>query len=895
MQKRILNRVSWCTGVLVAFLLGSGVGPSAAQTGTVEGMVTNAAGDPLSGVHVTVSGLSLQAATGADGRYTLARVPVGEQVILFRWLGYQPQQATVTVVAGRTHTVDVTLSARVVNLGEIIVEGASRTPERIVEAPAAISVISPLTLRNQAITAQAPAALAQVPGVDIVQSGMNDYNVNARGFNSSLNRRILVLQDGRDLALAFLGSQEWNALSMPLDDISRLEVVRGPGSALYGANAFSGVINITTPPARDVVGTKISLGGGELSTFRGDFRHAGVSRDGRFGYRFNAGYSRSDTFSRSRTAFDGSDALAEYRQATDAMVVTGVSSCSGLTNCLPAEALPLAGQTIDPATGIARGDRDDLQSIYGAARFDYYANDGSMLTVEGGASQVENEVAVTGIGRVQIDKAIRPWARINWAADRYNISAWYTGRNTIDPQRSLASGLGLEETSALLQVEAQVNQEFANGQGRVVFGGSYRNTMLDTKNTLMLPQNDDRSDDYYSGYGQVEFRPIPQLRLVAAARVDDGTLFDTQFSPKGAIVYSPTENHSFRVSVNRAFQTPNYSEFFLYVPAGAPQATPGQLEAGVEAFFSTVTDPATVGPALAGAMAALNLPTNVPWNFGTQTPILALGNDALDVEKVTGWEAGYKGSFADNRAYVSVDFYFNRLSNFVTDLLPGVNQRQYPSYSLRDDGSLDVLGDLNAVDAVLAALQLPANHPLRVSAAQLIAGFQSLSASAFGTPALATLPDGTRAIVVSYANAGRVDEKGIEVGVGYGITPEIRLDASYTFFDFDVKDAGLTAAGQDLIPNTPQHKGSAAVSYTGEQGFDASVSARFVEAYDWAAGVFAGSVPSSQFIDVSAGYRINNNVRLFATATNLLDQDRFQLYGGSVIGRRVLGGLTATF
>src|SRR4030095_9321429 len=93
---------------------------------------------------------------------------------------------------------------------------------------------------------QAPLMLYSVPGVDLVQNGMTDFNVNARGFNSSLTRRVLVLQDGRDVAIAFLGSTEWNAMGVGFDEFSRVEMVRGPGSALYGMNAFSGVLNLTT-------------------------------------------------------------------------------------------------------------------------------------------------------------------------------------------------------------------------------------------------------------------------------------------------------------------------------------------------------------------------------------------------------------------------------------------------------------------------------------------------------------------------------------------------------------------------------------------------------------------------------------------------------------------------
>jgi outer membrane receptor protein involved in Fe transport len=153
---------------------------------------------------------------------------------------------------------------------------------------------------------------------------MNDFNVNARGFNSTLNRRVLVLQDGRDLAIAFLASQEWNAMAVPTDEISKMELVRGPGSALYGANAFFGVLNITTPTAREVVGTKLTLGGGLLeprrqngdkftgTSLRGDIRHAGVVMNGGLGYRLNAGYNECDTWTQSRTSTDCMDLRREY-------------------------------------------------------------------------------------------------------------------------------------------------------------------------------------------------------------------------------------------------------------------------------------------------------------------------------------------------------------------------------------------------------------------------------------------------------------------------------------------------------------------------------------------------------------------------------------------------------
>ena len=868
-----LLRDSLVRGTLLLSLLSLPVRSALAQeSGTVAGTVTRVEGGALASVSVTVAGAGQSTVTGTDGKYALRRVPAGAQTIVFRWLGYRPTEVQVTVEPGATVTADATLEAVTISLGEIVVEGASRAPERITEAPAAISVVPQDVLQNASVTGQAPLALQTIPGVDITQSGVNDFNVNARGFNSTLNRRVLVLQDGRDLAIAFLGSQEWAGLTQPLEDLGKVEMVRGPGSALYGANAFSGVINIETPTAREILGSRMTVAGGELETFRLDGRHASVFADGRLGFRLNGGYNRSDTYSRTRTRLDGSALQDEYEPATDEPVPFN------------REVLPLAGQTTD-AAGEAVGDRDPLQNIYGAARADYYLDNGSVLTVDGGASRVENEIFVTGIGRVQISKAIKPYVRAAWAADRFNVFGFWNSRTSLDPQYSLTSGLPLEERSDIFHFEGQTNFSFQEERGRVVVGSSVRNSKVNTSGTLMNLLNDDRSDDLYSAYGQVEYRIVPKVRVVGALRFDDGDLIEGQVSPKAAVVFSPNENHSFRASVNRAFQTPNLSEFFLQVPVAAPTTAPRTLESSIENYYAAVR--ANVpGPAIAD----LTITDDLPWQFSPATNALALGNADLDVEKVTGWEVGYKGTLGD-KVYVTADAYINELTNFVTDLLPGVNPA-YPSYGLTQE--VNVPAELAALDARLALLGLPANHPLRAPIPLLQGGHAQLEAGTRiqGGNALATLPGGTRGIVLSYTNAGEVTERGIELGLGYQLTPEIRGDVSVTGFDFEVKSQQV---GDQLVPNTPSKKATLSLSYAGAQGFDGNVTLRLVDGYPWAAGVFQGYVPASEFLNVSAGYRLNNFVRFHATATNLFDQQRFQMYGGSVIGRRVLGGVTATF
>jgi outer membrane receptor for ferrienterochelin and colicins len=843
---------------------------NAQATGAIGGTVIRSnTASPLAGALVEAVGTGITTSAGQDGRYNLVRVPAGPQTIEFRSIGFAPYRTSVVVGAGQTLTVNATLEANAIRLSDMIVSSASRAPERITEAPAAITVVPPDLVRAMAPTGQAPMALATVPGVDVVQNGVNDFNVNARGFNSSLTRRVLVLEDGRDVAIAFLGSQEWSGMGMSLDDYSRIEMVRGPGSALYGANAFSGVLALTSKTARESAGSRITAAIGELETRRVDVRHAGVFGNERFGYKLGLGYSSSDTWSRSRTAIDSLDIVREYDPVTDSVVLKS------------RETRPLVGQGVQPGTGIAIGDRSPISTAYASTRFDYYAPSGALGTIEGGFIDLRNETMVTGLGRVQVAGAQRPWGRAAWSSQRFNFLSWYTGRQTREPQWSLPSGVFFLEHSSMVHGEAQYNNVLPRDLGTWIVGVSARTTHMNTSATLIAPENDKRDDLLYSSYGQVEFRLSPKLKLVAATRWDDGDLFDPQFSPKAAVVFSPSRNSSFRASINKAFQTPNYSEFFLSANAAAPTTSPRTLETALENFFNTGRAIGTTG-----------LPTDLPWNFDAQTRVLARGNAALDVEKILGYELGYKGPLT-RRGYVTVDLFLNDKRDFVTDLLPNVN----PAFSQYryDDGGTNVPAYLDAIAARAAALPAGAipeaqRQAIIAGAAALKAGFGALVA---GTQPLLTTVDGSRALVVSYANAGRVTERGVELGSVMQFSNAIRGEASYAFFDFSVEDPSL---GNDaLLPNTPKHKGSVAVFYDSPRGLELNANMRLVSGYPWAAGVFSGYVPSGQFVNANAAYRATEKLKVFVTGTNVFDQRRFQIYGGSVIGRRLIGGVTATF
>ncbi len=166
-------------------------------------------------------------------------------------------------------------------------------------------------------------------------------------------------------------------------------------------------------------------------------------------------------------------------------------------------------------------------------------------------------------------------------------------------------------------------------------------------------------------------------------------------------------------------------------------------------------------------------------------------------------------------------------------------------------------------------------------------------ATALAGRGLTRTEDGNTAVVISYTNAGDVDQTGLDIGLGVQLMPELRADGSFSFFSFTVNEQ-LT--GDQLLPNTPNRKATLGLTYEGAtNGFDASLTSRFVAAYDWSAGVFTGRVPDSQTFNATLGYQFNQRFRAYAAGTNIFDQQRFQLYGGAVIGRRVLAGLTATF
>ena len=167
-----------------------------AQKGTLTGKVLDAAnGLPLIGANVSLEGTSQGAATDTEGRFTILQVEAGEQTLMASYIGYQVLKQDVIVRGGETLSMDLELEPEVIQM-ETYVVTASRRRERVEDAPAAISVISKAQIRRESNT-NLGDYLKGTKGIDFTQSGIDSYNMTARGFNSSFSSRLLTLTDGR--------------------------------------------------------------------------------------------------------------------------------------------------------------------------------------------------------------------------------------------------------------------------------------------------------------------------------------------------------------------------------------------------------------------------------------------------------------------------------------------------------------------------------------------------------------------------------------------------------------------------------------------------------------------------------------------------------------------------
>jgi len=197
-------------------------------------------------------------------------------------------QAIITIIAGaclvtagplkanesETNSVSEATDLSLEQLINIQVTSVSKKETDLLTAPAAIYVITQEDIRRSGMTSM-PELLRMVPGLDVAQIDANHWAISARGFNDQFATKLLVLIDGRTIYAPVTAGVLWNVQDVPLDNIDRIEVIRGPGAALWGANAVNGVINIITKSARDTQGGLVTVTYGTLDQPSATVRYGG--------------------------------------------------------------------------------------------------------------------------------------------------------------------------------------------------------------------------------------------------------------------------------------------------------------------------------------------------------------------------------------------------------------------------------------------------------------------------------------------------------------------------------------------------------------------------------------------------------------------------------------------
>lgn len=755
--------------------------------------------------------------TDSEGKFKIDDIEDGNYTIIISANNRKDIRMDNIEISKANKPLTIEMQEKEFSLGDIVVYGASKRNEKITESPAAVTVQYPAEINRISRKGQIARSFDGVTGVDVLQSGSTDFIVNTRGFNNGLNRRILVLQDGRDAAMPLLGAQEWNSFSMPLDEFAKVELVRGPSAALYGANAFNGVLNLTSYAPNEIVGTKVSLMGGEYETFRADVRHAGVI--GNFGYKVTLGTQGALNYAKRRDSVQ----FLEYQGLVDAGYL---------------ERRPI------------KEDERNTFSHYGTFRADYNFTPTERIVSEFGYSRSGNEAYVFGLGRTFVKDVERPYLRLGYNSERINIHAHYMQRQVKDTMWLLVPNAPLLDNSKDFLVDFQHNFDIVK-DFNIVWGISQQFQQIRTSGTS-IPNNVDAN--YTGAYAQFDWRISPLLKLVASSRADFSNIHNNQFSPRIALVVSPKPEHQIRFALVRAFQRPNYSELYRStLDAPAMQMVNGKpVPVNFSNVYNKIADSIQTLTGSRPDMAFLGLS---PFNAR------AVGNKNLDVEKTNGIEIGYKG-IIENKLFITADIYYNRINDFITNFLPGVN-KDIESWQPAMPDSLSAYSGL-VKDMVLASLS-PRDR------------------------ARLSMLDGKPTFVVSNANVGEVEQFGMELGMNYYFTDELSVGANYSYYDYSVIKSNTS---QPLLPNTSPNKFNISASYAVPKSWDATVSFNYTEGFDWIAGTYEGSVPSYALVNLNGGVYLTDNFQLGLNIFNLLNRKHYQIFGGTYLPRQATARIT---
>ena len=602
-----------------------------AQTGSVSGTVVDESGAGVPGATVTLSGASLRetSVTGLTGEYRFATVAPGTYEISVLLVGFAPANREGIAVSSTGVTIPpITLA--VGNFEQAVVVTASRTETALVNAPATTTVLPAATL------AVMPAqnygdVLRSVPGLNVIQLSARDMNVTSRQATNTAATSTLALLDGRSIYLDFFGLILWDFVPTNLSDIKQIEVVRGPASAVWGANALAGVVNIITKSPRETPGaTNVILNAGwfdrdvgsTVGRGAGAMYGANVSTSqvvsDRWSYRLSGGYFNSDPFPRP------TGRIPVVTDPRDPRATVGGAP-------YPADSSgPLGTAFVNSGTSQPKFD----------VRVDQELNQGR-VTYSGGIAGTEGTVH-SGVGPFDIQPgSLLAYGKVSYSRNALKVSAFTNildaeAPNLIVPDARTGGPLQLNFKTQTYDVE--VSHATALGARHALsYGGNVRRNNFAI---TLAPAAKDRNE--LGAYAQDEIF-ANRWRFVVGGRVDKfGNIDGPVFSPRLAAIFKAAPDHAIRVSFNRAFRSPSTTNNYLDISL----INPIDLRAlGIAAPFPLVVNA-----------------------VGSELPIGSKPQVPLKEESLTAYEVAYTGTI-QNRTTMTLAFYVNDMNdsiNFIT-------------------------------------------------------------------------------------------------------------------------------------------------------------------------------------------------------------------------------------
>lgn len=527
----------------------------------VTGLVVDEEGTTLIGANVMVKGTVIGNTTDLDGKFSFNYEEGYPFTLVVSYIGFSSKEMEITAP-----TSDLTIElTEGLLIGEEIVISASRKREKIQEAPASISVIG---ARKLAGSPQIDPVrnLINVAGVQIQQQSAARINIELRGGVGLFTTSAFPIMDYRSLVGPGIGT--FGSLGINRIDIERMEVVRGPGSALYGPGVTTGVIHFITKNPIDHPGTTIEVGGGEGNTLISTIRHARSNKAKTFGYKINASYSRGDEFTLDTKDPDDAKQIALFKtEIFDPAITNNLVDLSQ-----PGRSL-LTQNDLDP-DGDGNMMRDYWSNAFINTTLEFRPQDDLSFTFSGGMNAASS-IFYNNLGE-GLAQPLELWSQAKIQKGGLFAQLFYVNSNNggRDNKPTFLYQTGLRTTLVTEQIEGQLQYNFQTPSflnADWTTGIDYRQVISDSKNLTYGRQ--EAEDDYliFGGYLQGKLPLGDKLDIFAAARLDQVNIVEAvAFSPRLAAVFKASPKHTFRASFNRAVDLPSALDVYIDLPLNVP-------------------------------------------------------------------------------------------------------------------------------------------------------------------------------------------------------------------------------------------------------------------------------------------------------------------------------------